>query len=536
MGGLLFGWDTGQIADLMIMQDFKRRFASKDPGNPDHYVWNMWIQGLIVGFLSIGAMVGPFLGAPASDRFGRRWSIAFGCVVFTVGLIIQVASQYSWVQLGIGRFIVGVSVGWLSASVPVYQSETLPRQVRGAMVGMYQLFITIGILLSYCCCYGTKGYMSSDGSFSSAQWRVPIAVGFAWGIILGVGIMFCPESPRWLGKRGRFDEMKKVLARMRGVDASNEFVLSEFYDIKKEVLDEMQAEKKGWIDCFRTENKTLYRTILGIALQTGQQLTGANYFFYYGATIFQSVGISDSVVTQIILGAVNTGTTFPGLWALDRFGRRICLLVGSAWMAMWLLIFATAGVAGKPIRFVPGGEGVTNPDAPADPESIGTLMICSACFFILAFASTWGPGIWTLISETCAPQTRAKQYAIATLGNWTWNFCIGFFTPPITNNIHFNYGYIFMGCNVANFFLVYFFVYETFNLTLEAANDMYLDPNCKPWNSAKWVPPGYTSRPGFKANVEKELENLSNATGALPNSDNASETKDDGLMIRTSTP
>ena len=528
----------------MLMEDFMIRFAEyhPDPTNPAAFPfkWNSWYQGLIVGLLSIGAIVGALCGSPVADRFGRKIGITTGCVICLVGLIIQVSSVSAWQQIAIGRLIVGIAIGWLSAAVPLYQSETVPRQVRGALVGTYQLFVTLGILLSYVTCYGTR-YYSSGGSLqypqwqkqptslglnpSSAQWRVPIGLGFAWALILGVGILFCPESPRWLGSRGRYDEMLHVLAMVRGVEATDPYVLTEFYDIKQEVLEDSKVEQKGWLDCFRWEDKTLYRTVLGMLLQSGQQLTGANYFFYYGATIFQSVGISDSYITQIILGAVNTGTTFWGLYALDRFGRRMCLLVGAAWMVMWLIIFATAGVVGKPIAFHLSGEPPNPAHSDGYNKSIGTLMICSACFYILAFASTWGPGVWSAIAEFCAPQTRTKQYALATMSNWVWNFCIGFFTPPITGDINFYYGYIFVGCNVANFLIVYFFLYETNNLTLEAANDMYLDPNVKAWTSTKWVPEGYDTRLGVKQDVETRVQEVGGVAG-LPDPDMQNKASD----------
>jgi len=123
--------------------------------------------------------------------------------------------------------------------------------------------------------------------------------------------------------------------------------------------------KSGWIDCFRPSNKTLYRTLLGMSLQSFQQLTGANYFFYYGATIFESVGINDSFVTQIILGAVNFVCTFGGLYVMERvrlyfsrsrvhvsnlqqFGRRVPLMVGGVWQSAWLFVFAAAGTAKNP--------------------------------------------------------------------------------------------------------------------------------------------------------------------------------------------
>lgn len=492
MGGFLFGWDTGQISDLMIMTDFTQRFAQyPDPEGPGK-LWNSWINGLVVALFSAGAIAGAIFGAPFNDRFGRRISIVLGCIVFTIGIIVQVASQHGWVQMGVGRCIVGFSVGWLSSAVPTYQAETVPRQVRGALVGTYQFFITIGILLSYCACYGTRNY------YQTAQWRIPIAIGFAWGLILGVGIMFCPESPRWLAKRGRYDEMRKVLAKMRGVDESDSFVVTEYYEIKQEVEEELAMRKLGWLDCFKMEQKALNRTLLGYVLQMGQQLTGANYFFYFGATVFKPVHVMgddpvmNSYISQIILGVVNVFCTIPGLIALDRLGRRFCLLWGAAWMALWLLIFASVGAV------------YSGPNGNIHDSQIGILMICCTCFFILGFASTWGPGIWAAITEITVPELRAKQMAIATMSNWTWNFLLAFFTTPITRNIHYYYGYVFFGCCIANFIIVYLFLYETSNLDLENVQVMYMDPKVKPWNSRKWVPPGYTSR----REVAKELSEL----------------------------
>ena len=189
-----------------------------------------------------------------------------------------------------------------------------------------------GILLSYVTCYGTHNYTDGSGNPISSQWRVPIAVGFAWGIILGGGIMLCPESPRWLARHGRIDQVPRILAKMRGVEVEHPEVAAEYANIVDEVAQEEMLGKATWFDCFKLKERALYRTILGIALQFGQQFAGINYFFYFGVNVFQSVTDMDSYIVQIILGAVNTGTTFPGLWALDRFGRRNCLMYGALWM------------------------------------------------------------------------------------------------------------------------------------------------------------------------------------------------------------
>lgn len=146
MGGFLFGWDTGQISGLTAMDDFRARFATiPNPASAGGKDWNPWLEGVVVSLLSVGTAIGVLIGAPLADKFGRRWAMVYECIIFDIGVIIQVTAFYSWEQVAIGRLITGLGVGALSAAVPLYQSETVPRQVRGALVGTYQLFITLGM-------------------------------------------------------------------------------------------------------------------------------------------------------------------------------------------------------------------------------------------------------------------------------------------------------------------------------------------------------------------------------------------------------
>lgn len=121
-------------------------------------------------------------------------------------------------------------------------------------------------------------------------------------------------------------------------------------------------------------------------------------------------------------------------------------------------------------------------------------MIVSACMFILGYASTWAPGIWILIGETFPTRTRAMQASLSTASNWFWNFLLAFFTPFIIKSIQYKYGYVFASCNLAGAVIVYFFLYESSDLSLESVDMMYNDPNCKPWTSGAWAPPGFANR------------------------------------------
>jgi SP family sugar:H+ symporter-like MFS transporter len=183
-----------------------------------------------------------------------------------------------WVQIMMGRFIAGWGVGALSAAVPVYQSETAPKEIRGTLVATYQLLITLGILVAYCFSIATRS-ANTDG----ANWRIVVALGWLWALILGVGILFMPESPRWLVAKGRYDEAKRAIARVKGCPIESDHVEYTFSEIATDVKKE-EAEGVGtWFECLFGKKgipKLAYRTYLLMVLQAIQQLTGANYFFY----------------------------------------------------------------------------------------------------------------------------------------------------------------------------------------------------------------------------------------------------------------
>ncbi|KAI0781707.1 general substrate transporter [Irpex lacteus] len=494
MGGFIFGYDTGQISDILLMDDFLLRFAtcsSATDASMCHF--SITREGLIVSLLSIGTLIGALLGARIADWLGRRWAMTSECGIFIVGVIVQISASHSWPQFAVGRLISGLGIGALSAAVPMYQAETAPPQIRGALTTTYQLFITLGILIAYCFSIGTRS-ISGSGS-----WRTVVGLGILWPIILGFGILTMPESPRWLTAKGRYDEAKISLAKSRGIPMheveDNKLIRRELEDMQNVIAYESKVQA-GFVECFKPEHKQLYRTLLMMTLQMFQQLTGANYFFYYGATVFQSVGISDSFVTQIVLGAVNFVCTFGGIYIIEHYGRRLPLIIGGLWQSLWLLIFAIAGTAKDPTTSKGIGDHVL-----IIPSFVALVMIVSACMFILGFSMTWGPEIWTLTGETFPTRTRSYQASLAAGSNWLWNFLLAFFTPFITKAIKYKYGFVFAGCNFAGVLIVYFFLYESSDLSLENVDAMYNDPDCKPWTSSRWVPSGFSSRDQVVAEV-----------------------------------
>ncbi|CCF34994.1 hypothetical protein CH063_06868 [Colletotrichum higginsianum] len=478
IGGFLFGYDTGQISGMLLFSDFKKRFATGSLGPDGLPQWVPTTQSLMVSLMSIGTLIGALSGAYTADWWGRRRSLSFGVAIFIIGNIIQISAMNSWVHMMVGRFIAGLGVGNLSIGVPMFQSECSPREIRGAVVASYQLLITFGILISNLINFGVRNFQDSD-----ASWRIVIGLGIGFSLPLGLGILFVPESPRWLAGRQDWEGSRMALARLRGLkdDPHCDLVEKDLQEMFKVIEEESKTGYGTWAECFTGSSgipKTVYRTLLGISLHFIQQWTGVNFFFYYGATIFESAGIEDPIMMQLILGAVNVFCTFFGLYAVEKYGRRWPLFIGAVWQTAWLTVFAAVGVAMPP---------ETN-------STTGIVMIVSACMFIASFASTWGPMCWCVIGETFPLRTRAKQASLATAGNWLGNFLIAFLTPYATAGIGYSYGFVFAACNLAGAVVVWFFLYETKMLSLENVDRMYSDPSVKPYSSSKWVPPGYITR------------------------------------------
>lgn len=474
----------------MEMPDFLDRFGQRH-SDGEAYFSNVR-SGLIVGLLSIGTLFGALIGAPIADRIGRRPSISAWCAVTAVGFIVQIASINKWYQVMLGRFISGWGVGALSLLVPMYQSESAPPWIRGAMVSTYQLFITMGIFFAACFNYGTVTHQPN----SSACWRTVIGIGWLWTVILGVGILFLPETPRFEFRHGNIESATNSLCRVYGAPPNHYAIRVQIEEIESKLRAESQVKVgriRGFINMFRAP-RMAHRIFIGVAVQALQQLTGANYFFYYGTTIFQSVNIN-SYVTQIILNTINFAVTFIGLWLIEHYGRRKSLMVGSIWMFICFLIFASVG------------HFSLDRSDPSSTRSAGIALIVFACFFILGFATTWGPMVWTIMSEIFPSEYRASAMSLTTASNWIWNFLIAFFTPFITGAIDFRYGYVFAGCNVLGFLMVYFFIVEGKGRTLEEIDTMYVQ-GVIPWKSAKWEPPA----PEEMASPRKESTSQPTAT------------------------
>ena len=299
--------------------------------------------------------------------------------------------------------------------------------------------------------------------------------GFLWASVLGIGAFFCPESPKFAYRHQRISEATETMASLLGVGVTHRLVANELAEMKEKLDTERAAALSSWSEMF-TGPRMMYRILLGIGLMTFLQLSGANFFFYYGTTIFVATGLSNSFITQIILGAINVFCTVPGLYFAARFSHRKCLIFGALWMSGCFLAFASIG------HFALDSED------PTRTSKAGAAMVVFACLFIASFASTWGPMTWGETANLYPARYRAACMGMAISATWAWNFLLAFFTPFITAAIDYRYGYVFAVCCFLMAAMVYFLLNESQGRTLEELDTMYV-LKVSPRSSAKWQSP-----------------------------------------------
>ena len=186
-------------------------------------------KGWLTAILELGAWIGTLLSGFIAEAFSRKYGVLVAVTVFVIGVVIQATAQSGGpnVILG-GRFVTGMGVGSLATIVPIYNSEVAPPEIRGALVALQQLAITFGIMISFWIDYGTNYIGGTGETQSEAAWRLPIALQLVPAVVLGVGILFMPFSPRWLVNHGRDDEAQAVLSRVRGMPPDSDLVRIEY--------------------------------------------------------------------------------------------------------------------------------------------------------------------------------------------------------------------------------------------------------------------------------------------------------------------
>ncbi|TFK30763.1 sugar transporter STP1 [Coprinopsis marcescibilis] len=436
IGVFLFGYDQGVMSGIITGPYFRKFFGFPGP-----------IQvGTMVAVLEIGALVTSLASGTIGDIVGRRGTLFIGAVIFTIGGLIQTFTV-GFGTMVFGRIVSGFGVGLLSTIVPIYQSEISPADHRGALACMEFTFNIVGysssVWLDYIC-----SFIDSD-----LAWRLPLSIQSLIGLILAVGCIAIPESPRWLIDTSRDDEGLGVIADLHGGGNSDHpMVRAEYDEIREKVRQERQSGENRSYSAMWSRYKK--RVLLAMSSQAFAQLNGINVVSYYARMRYFELQAGwigrDAILMTGINSVIYVLSTIPPWILIDRWGRRAILMSGA-------VVMATALMATGWWMYV---------DVPATPNAVVICII----IFNAAFGFSWGPIPWLYPPEIMPLMFRAKGVSLSTATNWAFNYVVGQSTPYLQEMIAWRLYPMHGFFCVCSFVLVY---PETTGVPLEEMDEVF---------------------------------------------------------------
>ncbi|MBU0438269.1 sugar porter family MFS transporter [Staphylococcus succinus] len=383
LGGLLYGYDMGVISGALLFIK-------------DDIPLNSVTEGLVVASMLVGAIFGAGASGPLSDRLGRRRVVFIIAIIYIVGALI-LALAPSMPILVIGRLVIGVAVGGSTAIVPVYLSEMAPTAQRGSLSSLNQLMITIGILSSYLINYA---FTPIEG------WRWMLGLAVLPSLILLIGVIFMPESPRWLLEHKSEKAARDVMG-----------LTFEHNEIDKEIADMKEINRISESTWKVLKSPWLRPTlIIGSVFALFQQIIGINAIIYYAPSIFSKAGLGDatSILGTVGIGTVNVLVTIIAIMIIDKIDRKRLLVIGNIGMVASLLIMAILIWA----------IGI---------QSSSWIIIICLTLFIIFFGFTWGPVLWVMLPELFPMRARGAATGIAALVLSIGSLLVAQFFPILTD-------------------------------------------------------------------------------------------------------
>ncbi len=411
LGGFLFGFDTAVISGAINF--LRTQFHLSAP-----------MEGWLMSSALLGCVFGAAVSGYLADKYGRKLILLVSSILFIVSAF-SCAISVDTTQLIIARIIGGIGVGFAAMVAPMFISELAPPQLRGRLVSLYQLSITLGILCSYLSNsfllhYGVRNVSETTDSFMhfylvAEVWRGMLGSNVVPALLFFLFLLFVPESPRWLVKMGNTDEAGRILERVNGKNVAE----SELAEIEKTISGESGSFSQLMQPAIRIA------LIIGIALPFLSQLAGITTVMYYAPAIFEKAGLkaNDAMGSAAIIGFFNMIFTVVAIWKVDKWGRKPLLIWGFIGLAAALFL----------IGFTFNQQNTQGP-----------FILGAFIFYIAVFAATLGPGVWIVISEIYPTKIRGRAMSLATLSLFMGSTFVTQTYPILRNSI-----------GIGNVFLLY---------------------------------------------------------------------------------
>jgi sugar porter (SP) family MFS transporter len=407
LGAFLFGYDTGVINGSVNALRANFQIATGP-------------LGFVVSSALLGCAAGAWFAGPLAERVGRTRVMLLSGIVFAIGSV-GASLALGPLTLTYWRVVQGLAIGAGSVMATAYIAEIAPASLRGRLGSLVQLSIVSGIVISLLInlvITKAAGGGEQPAPWGGIAWRWMFTIAAVPGLVFAFLATRLPESPRYLIQRGRVDEARQILQRFVGGDIDGRMTrirrsLEGIGGSLAERMAELRGPKLGLQPVVWT----------AILLAAFQQLVGINVVFYYSSTVWRAVGFSeaDALFTSLITGVVNLITTIVAVALIDRVGRRPLLLVGSAGMAVTLLVLAITFSTGQ-------GSGQQTTLGPV----AGVVALIAANLYVVSFAISWGPVMWVLLGEMFNNRIRAIALAVATAANWLANWLVSTSFPALS--------------------------------------------------------------------------------------------------------
>ncbi|KAL3477094.1 general substrate transporter [Aspergillus californicus] len=450
IAGLLFGYDTGIISAVLVYlgNDLDGKPASSSE------------KQLITSLCSGGSFVGAIIAGLTADKYGRKPAVYVGCLLFTIGAILQGAS-YSIAQMSVGRLVVGFGVGSASMVVPLYIAEIAPTKARGRLIGLNNMSITGGQVISY----------GLGAAFAHVPngWRYMVGLGAVPSIILGCLLPFCPESPRQLVYHNRIQDAESVLRKVyKG--ASEQQIQSKMRLIVAacDESKELNKDSTRWskIKLLHTRPAYFRALVCGCGFSVIAQMSGFNTLMYYSATLFDLVGFSDPVAVGLVVAGTNFVMTWVNMMTVDPIGRRRIVLLTSWGMAAGLIAVAIA------FSFIPVDLDTLElqTDSVTPPAIVVLIFII---WFVFFYGVSMGNTAW-MNTDFFPMEVRAIGTMWMSCSTWGSNIIVSSTFLSMMKGITPSgaFGFYASVCGIG-YILIYFFYPEVSGLTLEEIKQVF---------------------------------------------------------------
>jgi SP family sugar:H+ symporter-like MFS transporter len=443
IGGFLFGFDSGVINGTVSA--LGNTFNSSSVAT-----------GFNVASVLLGCALGALAAGPLADKFGRR------AIMIVTALIFAISAFGSGIADSSAEFIFyrlfgGLGIGAASVLAPAYIAEVAPASLRGRLATLQQLAIVLGLFAAFLSNYlianaagGAEGILMLD----LAAWRWMFWAELVPAGLFLIGVLFIPESPRYLVAQGKLKHAKTVFNKISNDDAD-----AQINDVKQS----LKSDKKPSIrDLFIDGSKKVHPIVwVGVALSVFQQFVGINVVFYYGSELWQAAGFdeSQSLFINVLAGTTNILSTFIAIALVDKVGRKPLLLVGS--IGMFISLSA--------LTYTFGSAGLDEAGKLALSENMGTFALIMANLFVVFFGLSWGPIVWVLLGEMFNNRIRGAALAVAASAQWIANFAITMTFPIMLGSIGLAgaYGFYTLSAFISVFFVVKY-IKETRGMKLES--------------------------------------------------------------------